>query len=154
MKANDIARTLRKGPTALYPMIIVAFIAGIIALTIAVISAVFLFQQLRQEHHRSTLAMIVLGKMCAGSDEFALKIIDEMRASSPADVLVSEFTSDIKTRKRAAPRPASRVDSDSAEKPAPAKVPAPKTKTPAPARRSPRQPKNPIIFSADSISYF
>jgi hypothetical protein len=115
VKANDISKMLRKGPASLYPMIIIAFLTSLIALTVAVIGTIFLFQQLRQEHHRSTLAMIALGKMCGGNDDFALKIIDEMKASSPVDVLTSEFTSDIIVRKRAA-RSAPRSFADSAVK--------------------------------------
>jgi hypothetical protein len=95
VKANDISKTLKKGPASLYPMIIVAFMASTIALTVAIIAAVFLFQQLRMEHRRSTLALIPLRQMKAGSDDFALKVIDEMKGTSSSDVLADEFTPDI-----------------------------------------------------------
>lgn len=166
VKANDISKMLKKGPSSLYPMIIIAFIASILALTIAIIGTVFLFQQLRQEHHRSTLAMIALGKMYAGSDEFALKIIEEMKSSSQVDIITSEFTSDIFARKRAAarasqPPPAetaarpSLTVSEAVAKPAPAKPPANRTKAPASSgRTTPKKPRNPIIYGTDSVSYF
>jgi hypothetical protein len=165
VKANDISKMLRKGPASLYPMIIIAFLTSLIALTATVIGTVFLFQQLRQEHHRSTLAMIALGKMCGGNDVFALKIIDQLKASSPADVLISEFTSDIKDRKRGAALAASRSFTDEAAKasepesavapkPVLTKPPPVRTKTSTPAWKSTKPARNPIIYSADSISYF
>ncbi|MBN2188024.1 MAG: hypothetical protein JW699_01115 [Chitinispirillaceae bacterium] len=165
VKANDISKMLRKGPASVYPMIIVAFLTSLLALTVAVIGAVFLFQQLRQEHHRSTLAMIALGKICGGNDAFALKIIDEMKASSPGDVLTSELTSDITARKRAAARPVLRTFADSAAqkaaqespaalKPAPAMPSPARTKTSTPVRKGTKPLRNPIIYGSDSISYF
>ena len=163
VKANDISKTLKKAPAALYPMIVVAFISSIIALTLAIVASVFLFQQLRIEHRRSTLALIALGKISAGNDEFALKIIDEMKNASSADVLASEFTSDILARKHALPRPSRPLSADTAAKgafPESGAKPAAQPKTPArikagaAARRNAKQARNPIIFSSDSISYF
>jgi hypothetical protein len=165
VKANDISKMLRKGPSSLYPMIIISFLTSLLALTVAVIGTVFLFQQLRKEHHRSTLAMIALGKICGGSDTFALKIIEEMKASSPGDVLASEFTFDITARKRAGasavPRPSAdpavptaTPEATAAPTAVPEKPPPLRTKRSAPVRKSPRPSRNPIIYGADSISYF
>jgi hypothetical protein len=163
VKANDISKAIKKGPAALYPMVIVAFISSIIALTLTIVAAVFLFQQLRIEHHRSTLALIALGKMSAGSDEFALKIIEEIKGASPTDVLASEFTSDILARKQAGQRSFRPLSEDLAAKgnfPETTAKPAAQPKAPArikagaAARRTAKQVKNPIIYSADSISYF
>jgi len=164
VKANDISKMLKKGPASLYPMIIIAFVTSLIALAIGIIGAVFLFQQFRQEHHRSTIAMMALGKMYSGSNEYAYKLIDELKKSSPIDPLASSFTSDMFAQKRAAALAAQRLSAQTAKppapdiavapKPAPAKPPAARTKAFTPARRTAKQTKNPIIYSADSISYF
>jgi hypothetical protein len=164
VKANDIAKGLKKGPAALYPMAIVAFVASFIALAIAIIGILFLVQQLRLEHHRSTLAVMALSKMCVGSNDYALKILDEMKESSPADILASELWSDITSYKRSASRSSQPVsaamatkpapeESAAVTKPAPVKQPVGRPKANTPNRR-PKQTKNPIIYSADSISYF
>ena len=165
VKANDISKMLKKGPASLYPMIIMAFITSLIALTIGIIGTVFLFQQLRLEHHRSTLAMTALGKMYAGSDESALTTIKEMKTASPVDLLAYELASDITLHQHTAGRTATTLSVDTAQPPVPESAIAEKSapvkphlvarpKAFTPARRTARQAKNPIIYSADSISYF
>jgi hypothetical protein len=164
VKANDISKMLKKGPASLYPMIIIAFVTSLIALAIGIIGTVYLFQQLRQEHRRSTIAMMALGKMYSGSSEFADKLIDELKKSSPVDPLSASFTSDMLAQKRVAALTAQLLaaqtakppasDSTFAQKPALAKPPAARTKAVAPARRTAKQNRNPIFYGADSISYF
>jgi len=164
VKANDISKMLRKGPASLFPMIIIAFVTSLIALTIGIIGTVFMFQQLRQEHHRSTIALMALGKMYSGSNEFAYKLIDELRKNSSLDPLASSFTSDMFSQKRAATlaakqlsaQTAKQAESDIADvtKPALAKPPAARTKAAAPVRRTTKPARNPIIYGADSVSYF
>jgi hypothetical protein len=159
VKANDISKLLKKGPAALYPMLIIAFMSSFIALIVAIIGTLFLFQQLRLEHNRTTLAIIALSNMSSGKVDYALKIIDEMKASSPLDILVSELSSDISAKKRSAGSSSLQVSADTAPKAsftAPAEKPTvrARARVNAPYRRPAKQPKNPIIYSADSVSYF
>jgi hypothetical protein len=164
VKANDISKMLKKGPASLYPMIIIAFVTSLIALTIGIIGTVFMFQQLRQEHHRSTIAMMALGKMYSGSNEFAYKLIDELKSKSPLDPLASSFSSDLFAQKRAAALAAKQLAAQAAKPPAPdigdapkpalTKPPAARTKATTPVRRTTKPARNPIIYGTDSISYF
>ena len=159
VKANDVSKALKKGPASLYPMLIVAFTSSFIAVIVAIIGTLFLFQQLRLEHQRATLAMIALSKIYCGKEDYALKVIDEMKASSPRDILVSELSSDINFKRNSAFRSRQQVSIDTAPK-APLIAPAEKptvrarAKANAPYRRPAKQTKYPIIYSADSISYF
>ena len=126
---------------------------------LAIIGTLFLFQQLRLEHNRTTLAIIALSNMSSGKEEYALKIIDEMKSSSPTDILVSELSSDIAAKKRSALSSSMQVSADTAPKTtftAPAERPAvrARARANAPYRRPAKQPKNPIIYGADSVSYF
>jgi len=114
VKANDVSKALKKGPASLYPMLIVAFTSSFIAVIVAIIGTLFLFQQLRLEHQRATLAIIALSKIYCGKEDYALKVIDEMKVSSPLDVLVSELSSDIISKKRSTIRSSPQVSADTA----------------------------------------
>jgi hypothetical protein len=165
VKANDISKVLKKGPATLYPLLIIAFMSSFIALIVAIIGTLFLFQQLRLEHHRATLAIAALSKMYSGKEDDALKIIDELKTASPLDILTSELSTDILSKKISDGRflPQSSADTAAkisgtenaaANKMTPPKPPAARARANAPYRRPARQNRNPIIYSADSISYF
>jgi hypothetical protein len=165
VKANDISKVLKKGPTTLYPLIIIAFMSSFIALLVAIIGTLFLFQQLRLEHHRATLAVAALSKMYCGKEDDALKIIDELKEAAPLDILTSELSTDILSKKISDGRFIPQSSADTAQKAggtdngalnktAPAKPPAARARANAPYRRPARQTRNPIIYSPDSISYF
>jgi hypothetical protein len=95
VKAGEISRALKKGPANMYPLLIVAFMSSFIALLVALVGVLLLFQQVRLEHHRTTLAMAALGKMYCGKEENALKMLDELKGLSRKDPLPLELTSDI-----------------------------------------------------------
>jgi hypothetical protein len=95
VKAGEIARALKKGPTHMYPLLIVAFMSSFIALLVALVGVLLLFQQVRLEHHRTTLTMAATGKMYCGKEEEALKILDELKSISRKDPLPIELSSDI-----------------------------------------------------------
>ena len=92
VKAREITRALKKGPANMYPLLIVSFMSSFIALLVALVGVLLLFQQVRLEHHRTTLAMAALGKMYCGMEENALKILDELKGLSPKDPLSLELT--------------------------------------------------------------
>jgi hypothetical protein len=162
VKANDITKALKKGATTLYPLVIVAFMSSFIALLVAIVGTLFLFQQLRLEHHRSTLAIAAMGKMYGGKEDEALKLITEMKAFAGQDILVSELSSDIDNRQNAAVRsPAPDASAGVAATPAADKknvytmpeknVARPKPN--APVRRPAARQFKPQV-NQDSISYF
>ncbi len=95
VKASEIARALKKGPSTMYPLLIVAFMSSFIALLVALVGVLLLFQQVRLEHHRTTLAIAALGKMYSGKEENALKMLDELKGLSRKDPLPLELSSDI-----------------------------------------------------------
>jgi hypothetical protein len=95
VKAGEISRALKKGPANMYPLLIVAFMSSFIALLVALVGVLLLFQQVRLEYHRTTLSMAALGKMYCGKEENALKILDELKGLSRKDPLPLELTSDI-----------------------------------------------------------
>jgi hypothetical protein len=168
VKANDITKALKKGATTLYPLVIVAFMSSFIALLVAIVGTLFLFQQLRLEHHRSTLAIAALGKMYGGKTEEALKLIEEMKSFSSQDVLVSELSSDISNPQNPPSRPEATAASSATPNDAVSpgtdgkknvyivpEKPAARPKPNVPNRRpAARQNRNPIIANPDSISYF
>ena len=179
VKANEIARALKKGPANMYPLLIVAFMSSFIALLVALVGVLLLFQQLRLEHHRTTLAMAALGKMYCGKEDNALKILEELKGLYRNDPLPIELSSDIyrkhnqKTKTTlpvSSPAPADVADtqtsvSESAESengPQPGKstiVSAPekkqqKAKKAAPVRQAPKKKKGILLVDPDSLTYF
>jgi hypothetical protein len=95
VKAQEITRALKKGPANIYPLLIVAFMSSFIALLVALVGVLLLFQQLRLEHHRTTLVLAAVGKMYCGKEEDALKILDELKGFLAKDPLPLELSSDI-----------------------------------------------------------
>jgi hypothetical protein len=179
VKANEIARALKKGPANTYPLLIVAFMSSFIALLVALVGVLLLFQQLRLEHHRTTLAMAALGKMYCGKEDNALKILEELKGLYRNDPLPIELSSDIyrkhnqKTKNPPpgqSPVPAAVEDtqvsaSESAEpesEPQRGKsttVTAPekkqqKAKKAAPVRQAPKKKKGILLVDPDSLTYF
>jgi hypothetical protein len=169
VKAGDIARALKKGATTVYPLLIVAFMSSFIALLVALVGVLLLFQQLRLEHNRSTLAVIALSKMYCGKEESALKLLDELKSFSRNDILPIELSSDIYRKHNQdaaapsiAPPPTAAAPADSTAQPlpgrsntaiAPAKEPA-RPKAGA-AKPKPSKPKKGIfLVNPDSLSYF
>jgi hypothetical protein len=175
VKATDITKALKKGATTLYPLIIVAFMSSFIALLVAIVGTLFLFQQLRLEHHRSTLAVAALGKMYGGKEEDALKLLEEMKSFSSQDVLVSELSADIANQQNspsrsAPPQGVSNVSPAPSDKvpqtpqaagtknvyivsDKPVEKPPVRPRQNPPERRPARQNRNPVV-NQDSISYF
>ena len=181
VKAGEISRALKKGPANMYPLLIVSFMSSFIALLVALVGVLLLFQQVRLEHHRTTLAMAAMGKMYCDKEENALKILDELKGLSRKDPLPLELTSDIYRKYNQAvktaplsPSPATQsVDSSSAAPPitpaiAPAKE-APRSKSttaiaPKNSRsklnkassktRTSKKKKGILLVDPDSLSYF
>ncbi len=161
VKANDIAKALKKGATTLYPLIVVAFMSSFISLFLAIIGIIFLFQQWPLEHQRSTLAVTALGKIYCGKEDEALKIIEEMKNLPGQEFLASQLLSDITSKKnssgRAAaspPAPAVQPPPDVAPKGLTPEKPAGRARVNAPNRRPARQNKSPFLVNPDSLSYF
>ncbi|MBN2037891.1 MAG: hypothetical protein JW768_14210 [Chitinispirillaceae bacterium] len=180
VKANEIARALKKGPANMYPLLIVAFMSSFIALVVALVGVLLLFQQLRLEHHRTTLAMAALGKMYCGKEDNALKILEELKGINRNDPLPIELSSDIyrkhnQKKKGSPPVPSqaaaavadSQINdySESAEpenEPAQEKTtpatapekPRPKAKKAAPVRQAPKKKKGILLVDPDSLTYF
>ena len=181
VKAGEISRALKKGPANMYPLLIVSFMSSFIALLVALVGVLLLFQQVRLEHHRTTLAMAAMGKMYCDKEENALKILDELKGLFRKDPLPLELTSDIYRKYNQAvktaplsPSPATQsVDSSSAAPPitpaiAPAKE-APRSKSttaiaPKNSRsklnkassktRTSKKKKGILLVDPDSLSYF
>jgi hypothetical protein len=175
VKASDIARALKKGATTVYPLLIVAFLSGFIALLVALVGVLLLFQQLRLEHNRGTLAVIALSKMYCGKEESALKLLDELKSYSRNDILPIELSSDIYRKHNqdaavqlssppSAPGVSSRTaaQSENASQPLPGnsnRAIAPEKETAKPkssaAKPKPAKPKKGIfLVNPDSLSYF
>lgn len=175
VKAGEIARALKKGPSNMYPLLIVAFMSSFIALLVALVGVLLLFQQVRLEHHRATLAIAALGKMYCGKEENALKMLDELKALSRKDPLPLELSSDIYRKHnqsiKAAPIAPPPVTAPPVE-PAPAaaeeeKLPGntntaltPETpartrpKAAVPKAKSAKSKKGVLLVDPDSLSYF
>jgi hypothetical protein len=178
VKAGEISRALKTGPANMYPLLIVAFMSSFIALLVALVGVLLLFQQVRLEYHRTTLAMAALGKMYCGKEENALKILDELKGLSHKDPLPLELTSDIYRKHNQAvkaatlsPAPATMsvdtaVAAPSAVAPPEEALPgktntaiAPKNKRSKPANgtskpRAQKTKKGILLVDPDSLSYF
>lgn len=168
VKASDITKALKRGASSLYPLLIVSFMTSSIALVIALVGVLVLFQQLRLEHQRSTLAVMALSKMYCGQEKSALKMLDELKKISRTDILPIELSSDIfRQHNRAATAVPAAPEADTAAVPAPARAALPGSASaaiaPAPHSRpksvpgkprTPKQKKNIFIVNPDSVSYF
>ncbi|MBN1128736.1 MAG: hypothetical protein JXA71_07100 [Chitinispirillaceae bacterium] len=173
VKAGEITRALKKGPANMYPLLIVAFMSSFIALLVALVGVLLLFQQLRLEHHRTTLALAAVGKMYCGKEENALKILDELKGLSAKDPLPLELSSDIFRKHNLSikaapisPPPVARSD-DSVAVASPPEAPlpgggkaaiaagmAPKPKTGTAPQKPAKTKKGILLVDPDSLSYF
>jgi hypothetical protein len=173
VKAREITRALKKGPANMYPLLIVAFMSSFIALLVALVGVLLLFQQLRLEHHRTTLALAAVGKMYCGKEEDALKMLDELKGLLANDPLPLELSSDIFRKHNLSvkaapisPPPVARSEDSvaAAESPVKETLPGSSNTTIAPAKPKPKtgagkpkqtKPKKGILLvDPDSLSYF
>jgi hypothetical protein len=95
VKAGDITKALKKTPSGVYPLFILALMTSFFALLVALIGALLLFREMKTEQQRTTLAIAALSKMFCGDETNALKLLDEIKAISRRDALAFELSADI-----------------------------------------------------------
>lgn len=169
VKAGDITKALKKTPSGVYSLFVIALIASFFALLVGLVGVLLLFREIKTEHQRTTLAIAALSKMYCGDETNALKILDEIKSLSRNDALAFELSSDIyrqhdqpakappiappptdieeakdlvDTGNPVLPKPVAAPQKPSSLKPRPRPVSAGQTK------------KNPLIVNPDSVSYF
>ena len=166
IKSRNITKALTSGSAKGYPLLIIAFTCSLMALIAAACAIFFLFNQLRQEHQRTTLAVSAVGKMFSGNEEGALKVLDELSADIFRKHNLAPQTPPLtpppamppisgRIRKVAAPAGEPQTDDAAAGK----KYAKPLQQKPATPKRTgplakPNPKKSPLIVNPDSISYF
>lgn len=95
IKAESIAREIKKAGKFLHPVSIIAFIIGILSFLLSGAFAFLLNQKVSLESRKSGLAINALAKMYRGEDEEALKILTELKIISSHDITPFELTSEV-----------------------------------------------------------
>jgi len=168
IKAKDITKALKKAPSGVYSLFIVALMTAIFALAVALAGVLLLFRELKTEHQRTTLAIAALSKMYCNDETSALKLLDELKLVSRRDALAFEISADIYRSHDQpvkappiAPPPVSTEEikalADTESLPPQVVVPSPQKTAPLkprPALPARRTNKSPLIVNPDSVSYF
>ena len=167
VKANDITKALKKIPSGVNSMLIVALMTSFFALAAALVGVLLLFREVKTEHKRTSLAIAALGKMYCGDETNALKILDEIKSISPRDVMAFEVSADIYRRHDQpakaipiAPLPTDMaetkdlVDTETIVVPKTVSAPQKPAAPLKPRRTEPAPEKSQLIVDPDSVSYF
>jgi hypothetical protein len=161
VKARDITRALKKTPSGVYSLFVVALMSSFFALAVALAGVLLLFREVKTEHQRTTLAIAALSKMYCGDETNALKILDEIKSIARRDALAFELSADIyrhhdQPAKAPPIAPPPTNTADTKDLIDTQKIVEPKTlrPRPRPAQGGVPAKKSPLIVNPDSVSYF
>ena len=170
VKAGDITKALKKMPSGVYSLFVVALMSSFIALLVALIGVLLLFREVKTERQCTVLAIAALSKMYCGDETNALKILDEIKSISRRDALAFELSADIYRHHDLpvkatpiAPPPTDTAETknlvDTEKIPLPKAASAPQKASslrprPRPVPNAVPSKKSPLIVNPDSVSYF
>jgi tetratricopeptide (TPR) repeat protein len=95
IKAENLARELKKAGKILHPVSMVAFILGTLSLLLSATIGYIINSKVTIESKRSTLTSKALSKLHNGDGDGALKILTELKILSSKDILPFELSADI-----------------------------------------------------------
>ena len=95
IKAENLARELKKAGKILHPISMIAFILGLLSLLLSGTYGYLLSKKINLESQRSSLAQNAIGKMYRGEDDEALKVLTELKIVSSKQITPFELTADI-----------------------------------------------------------